>query len=50
LDRRDGWVGPNILTRMDYKRAIRLDQQFPARAKWRSFSSASWSVRKTCLT
>ena len=28
LERGDSWVGPSFLTRMDYDRAIRLDQQF----------------------
>ena len=50
LDRRDGWVGPSFLTRMDYEASLGWNSTSSARPKWRSSLSARGSVLKKSLT
>jgi hypothetical protein len=50
-DRRDAWVGPSPDLNIDYERAWvgRAKATASTRAKWRSSTSACWSVLEKLL-
>ena len=48
-DRRDGWVGPNFLTRLDYERAFWLECSFFFETEMALFSECRLNCAQNLL-